>query len=210
MADNNFLLDVIGDLTEKEAKEFFLGDGEKGTWAGIINDPSDPKPVPPGAEEHWPAIYERCGGNIGMLKVLVKAARSGNWDSALENMVARPRATIANAFRPSLLMHRNEPPLWTPDQWKLVLEKITTAPHHAVLRDELVKVLGNGDEQRGDEIFLSLAKYNLLALRPYSTLARDLPPEVFGDRKEEVVTLASAAHLFAAKKELLERKRAAK
>lgn len=35
-----------------------------------------------------------------------------------------------------------EPPLWTAPQWKMVLERITTTPHHAVLRRELEEVVG--------------------------------------------------------------------
>jgi hypothetical protein len=43
-------------------------------------------------------------------------------------------------------------------------------------------------------------------LRPYSTLARDLPREVYGVGEKEVVTLPSPGHTWAAKGELLERK----
>ncbi|KAH7621231.1 hypothetical protein NADE_009277 [Nannochloris sp. 'desiccata'] len=76
-----------------------------------------------------------------------------------------------------------------------------------VLCNELAKNLGKGDEERGDEIILSMVKYKLLALRPYSTLARDLPLEVFGIGEKEVVTLPSPGHVWAAKRELIERKR---
>ena len=76
-----------------------------------------------------------------------------------------------------------------------------------MLRNELAKNLGKGDEERGDEIILSMVKYNLLALRPYSTLARDLPLEVYGVGEEEVVTLASPGHVWAAKRILIKRER---
>lgn len=193
-------------MTEKEAHEFFFGDGDKGTWAGIINNTSSL--LPSVSEVQWTEMYARCGGNIGMLKRCVdKAEDEGNWDDALKHIVQRPRSDIVNAFTPAAMPHRDEPPLWTALQWERVLERITTAPHHAVLMNELMKVLGEGDDGQGKQILLSLVKYNLLALRPYSTLARDLPPEVFGDdRKKEVVTLQSAAHLWEAKEELLERK----
>ncbi len=208
-------MEVLGDLTENEAKEFLLGDGEKGTWAGIINeDPSSP--LPPVSEEQWTEIFARCGGNILLLKSCAQDARSeGNWESALKDLVAMPGSTIVDAFKPSVLMHRNAPPLWTKDQWKMVLEKITAAPHHAVLRDELVAALERSNvwlwpwSKRfdGNAILLSMMEYKLLALRPYSTLARDLPEEVFGDDASEiVVTLPSAAHVFEAKQELLKRK----
>ena len=208
MATNNFEVEVLGDLTEKEAREFVLGGGVNGTWAGIINDPSSPKPVPDGTEEHWPAIYERCGGNIGMLKQCVGAARKlGNWKDALSIVVANSRSAIEQGFTPKVIPKRYEPPDWAKDQWATAVQRLTTAQHHAVLRNELAKELGKGDDQRGDEIILSMVKYNLLALRPYSPLARDLPREVFGDEEEEVVTLPSAGHTWAAKRILLKRKR---
>ena len=208
MSTINFVIKVLGDLTEEEAREFFLGDGVKGTWAGIINDPSSPKPVPSGTEEHWPAIYERCGGNIGMLKQCVIEARAqGNWKDALGTVVANSRSAIEQGFTPKVIPQRDEPPEWTEDHWATVLQRITTAPHHAVLRNELAKELGKGDGKTGKKILLSMFKYNLLALRPYSTLARDLPREVFGDEEEEVVTLPSAGHTWAAKRILLKRKR---
>jgi hypothetical protein len=72
--------------------------------------------------------------------------------------------------------------------------------HHAVLASEIEKELGKGSEKRGSEILLSMVKYNLLALRPPSTLARDLPQEVYGSGKKKttVVTLPLPAHVWAA------------
>jgi hypothetical protein len=77
-----------------------LGDGGKGAWAGIINESSSLKPVPEGAEEYWPGIYARCGGNIGMLKQCVQAARSnGSWVDALDIVVAQSTRSIKQAFK---------------------------------------------------------------------------------------------------------------
>lgn len=207
MAEGNFEIEVIGDLTEEEAREFVLGDGGKGSWAGIINSSSEPYPVPPGAEEHWPAIYERCGGNVGMLKRCVHTARrKESWESALDIVVANSLSTIRQGFKPASIPKRDELPRWTSKQWETVLECITKAPHHAVLRDELEEKLGKRDADSGNEIILSMVKYNLLALRPYSSLARDLPREVYGDGMNEVVTLPSPGDVWAAKQQLLERK----
>lgn len=192
---------------------FVFGDGgkkEEGGWHGIINDPSASKPVLSGAEEHWPAIYERCGGNIGMLARCVEAARKKKtWDAALHSVVATLYSAIKQAFDPTAMPQRDEPPQWTEHQWETVLEVITEAPHHAVLRDDLAKKLGKGDVKAGNRIILSLVRYNLLALRPYSTLARDLPLEVYGDAKEEVVTLPSPGHVWAAKQILLNKRKGA-
>ncbi|KAG7666862.1 hypothetical protein KSW81_000627 [Nannochloris sp. 'desiccata'] len=224
VATNNFRIHVLGDLTEEEAREFVYGTAVGATidplsvaapgvaapvvtWPGIINDPSEPIAVPAGAEEQWQAIYERCGGNIGMLKQCVGAARElGSWKDALDVVVANSRSAIEQGFSPEILPKRDELPEWTEGQWATVLERLTTAPHHSVLRNELEKDVGNGDGKTGKQIILSMVEYNLLALRPYSTLARDLPLEVYGVGEKEVVTLPSPSHVWAAKRELLERK----
>ncbi|KAH7615646.1 hypothetical protein NADE_007554 [Nannochloris sp. 'desiccata'] len=224
VATNNFRIHVLGDLTEEEAREFVYGTAVGATidplsvaapgvaapvvtWPGIINDPSEPIAVPAGAEEQWQAIYERCGGNIGMLKQCVGAARElGSWKDALDVVVANSRSAIEQGFSPEILPKRDELPEWTEGQWATVLERLTTAPHHSVLRNELEKDVGNGDGKTGKQIILSMVEYNLLALRPYSTLARDLPLEVYGVGEKEVMTLPSPSHVWAAKRELLERK----
>ena len=201
MSREKFRVLAIGDLTEEEAREYVYGD--KGTWHGIINDPSALVPVPPGAEEQWPAIYERCGGNIGLLERCVSEARiHENWDDALDGLVTDPLSTVTNAYHPKSIAKLDEPPLWSKDEWETALHCITTAPHHAVLRSEMEKALGTlliDGEITGAEVLLSMVKYNLLTVRPYSTLARDLPREVYGEDKGEVVTLPSPAHVSAAK-----------
>jgi hypothetical protein len=201
-------------LTEAEAQNFFFGDGDKGTWAGIIKVPSSETPVPSGAEEQWPAIYARCGGNIMLLKECVDAARdTGNWIDALDSVVVNPKSTIDNAFDPaSRTVRDGKPPLWTEKQWQRVLELITTAPYSAVLKKELVKGLENSrvwwpwrSSISGEKILLSMVQYCLLAFRPYLTLARDLPREVHGDDLDDVVTLPLPVHVWAAKR-LLKRR----
>ena len=52
-----------------------------------------------------------------------------------------------------------------------------------------------------------MVKYDFLTLRPYSTLARDLPEEVYGKEKTPVVTMPSGLYLCAAKR-LLKRMKA--
>ena len=115
-------------------------------------------------------------------------------------VVAGPRSEIVLGFKPRVyIVKGGEAPLWTKEQWKMVLERITTAPHRAALVSEIKKELGDGDGEKGSEILLSMVKYNLLALRPFTTLARDLPEEVYGDDEEDVVTLPLPAHVWAAK-----------
>jgi hypothetical protein len=204
MTRDRFEVEVLGDLTEEQAYNFVFGDGDgvAGGWPGIINDvPPGTKAAPAGAKEKWPAIYERCGGNIMLLKGCVLEAKLwGNWDVALDEVVANLRSDIVLGFKPRVyIVKGGEAPLWTAQQWRMVLERITTAPHHAVPGSEIEKELaGKGSIGQGANILLSMEKYNLLALRP-STLTRDLPVKVYGDYVEDVVTLPLPAHVCAAK-----------
>lgn len=188
ISEDKLEVEVVGDLTEEEAHKFVYGDGVAGGWPGIIR-------------EQWPAIYERCGGNIGLLQQCVAGAtRWGNWDAGLNAVVTGPLEAVSRGFKPKVyIVKGGEAPLWTKDQWKIVLERITRAPHHAVLASEIEEELGKGCDRGGDEILLSMVKYNLLALRPPSDLARDLPREVYGRNRAAVVTLPLPAHAWAAK-----------
>lgn len=113
-----------------------------------------------------------------------------------------PLEAVVRGFKPEVyIVKGGEAPLWTDDQWKMVLEIITTAPHHAVLASKLEEELEKGSAMKGSKILLSMIKYNLLALRPQSALARDLPQEVYGSGKKKtpLVTLPLPAHVWAAK-----------
>jgi hypothetical protein len=136
-----------------------------------------------------------------MLKDFVAEAKLwGNWDAALNGVVSNLRSEIDLGFEPRrYIVKGGEAPLWTAQQWRMVLERITTAKDLAVLVSEIENELeGKGSIGQGSEILLSMVKYNLLALRP-STLARDLPVKVYGDYVEDVVTLPLPAHVWAAK-----------
>jgi hypothetical protein len=147
-------------------------------------------------------LLTKCLSNTELAQLI------GNWNDALQGVVAGPRSGIVRGFEPEVyIVKGGEAPLWTAQQWKMVLERITTAPHHAVLVSEMKKELERSipwswpwsKRVTGSEILLSMFKYNLLALRPWSVLARDLPREVYGKKKTLVVTLPLPAHVWAAK-----------
>ncbi|KAG7671184.1 hypothetical protein KSW81_003323 [Nannochloris sp. 'desiccata'] len=203
MTEDKFRVKVLGDLTKEEAEKFMYGDGVAGGWRGIVNDSFKTKEDLANAKDQWSEIYQRCGGNIGLLKQCVTEARDlkGDWGSALQEVVAGPLGAVERGFKPEVYIQKGgEDPLWTDVQWKMVLERITTSPQHAVLASAIEEELGKGSEKKGSEILLSIVKYNLLALRPPSTLARDLPQEVYGSGKKKttVVTLPLPAHVWAA------------
>jgi hypothetical protein len=204
MTEDKFRVAVLGDLTEEEAEKFMYGDGVAvGGWRGIVNDSFNTKEELAEAKEQWSEIYQRCGGNIGLLQQCVAEARDlkGDWGSALQGVVAGPLGAVIKGFKPEVYIQKGgEDPLWTDVQWKMVLERITTSPQQAVPASEIEEELGKGSKKKGSEILLSMVKYNLLALRPPSTLARDLPQEVYGSGKKKttVVTLPLPAHVWAA------------
>ncbi|KAG7673870.1 hypothetical protein KSW81_007051 [Nannochloris sp. 'desiccata'] len=200
MTRDKFRVEVLGDLTEEEAEKFVYGDGVEGGWRGIVNDSFNTKEDLANAKDQWSEIYQRCGGNIGLLKQCVAEARDlkGNWGFALQAVVTGPLEEVMQGFKPSVYIQKGgEDPLWTKGQWRMVLECITTSPQHAVLVSEMEEELGEG----GEDILLSMVKYNLLALRPPSTLARDLRQEAYENDGviETVVTLPLPAHVWAAK-----------
>ena len=203
MSEDKFEKEVLGELPEQEARDFVFGDAE-GTWPGLVNNPDyESLPVPSCSEEQWREIYEHCGGNIWLLRQCVKNARGKeNWDGALKRAVAGALSAVGNAAKPGRLPKRDVAPPWNGAQWKKVLELITTAPHHAVLQSTLEKELGKDSKISGELILLSMVKYNLLALRYPSDLARDLPQEVYDNdgAEEPVVTLPLPSYVWAAKK----------
>ena len=211
-------------MTEEEARAYVFGDAD-GTWPGILSDSSvvDKELRASGMKkEQWDEIYKWCGGNILELNACVKEARrKGSWKIALESIAATRLEAVMGGFEPNGLPVLDQAPVWTADQWKLVLQRLTAAKHYAVIRseleDELEEIVTNLQRKSGVDgtaILLSLVNYNLLSLRPPSTLARDLPQDVYGVQREGVmtlrkgvVTLPKAGHVPAATSLLEEMKR---
>ena len=216
LTEKQIKVEVIGDLTEEEAKTFVLGDAGVKTdtgaetetsarkWPGLVHMGPIKDMLPDLPEDLWEKIYARCGGNIGLLEeCVIEAAIESDWEKALTLIVGGPRSAVDKGFEPSVISVRDQPPLWTKDQWKKVLQCILEAKYHAVAVSDLVAALAPNKNEpdgafSGKKVLLSMVKYNLLALRPASDLARDLPLEVYGKGKS-VVTLVSPAHLWAAK-----------
>ena len=207
MTRDKFGRRVLGNLPEDEAKIFLLGNTEdpEDEWPGIINGPNFLSEVPAVSEEQWLEIYNRCGGNIGLLGDCATFAREyGDWNAALDEATGNDFSLIKEAFYPKMISKRDVPPLWTWKHWKLVLERITEADYNAVLLDQLLVnlELSNFQEPGGvqaEDILLSMVKYNLLAIRSPSAFAFDLPRKVFGGTgMQEVVTLPLPSHVWSA------------
>ena len=98
-------------------------------------------------------------------------------------------------------------PACSEDQWREIYDHcggniwlFRVAPHYVVLQSQVEKELDKGSKIGGELILRSMVKYNLLALRCPSDLARDLPLEVYGDIGKPVVTLHLPSYVWAAKK----------
>lgn len=112
--------------------------------------------------------------------------------------------------------------LWTSEDYQIAVGLIAdAAPYYAVpqivMAAELQKDGRLFKQGRGDidglQVLYSMIEYNVLSVRPYSGMAKDIPREVFhrmvkrkkGTEQEgtdSVVVMPSPAHLFAALKNL--------
>ena len=110
----------------------------------------------------------------------------------------------------------SEARLWTSEDYQIAVGLIAdAAPYYAVpqlvMAAELQKDGRLAKRGRGDidglQVLYSMIEYNVLAVRPYSDMAKDIPREVFfrmvkgenGSNEEEedsVVVMPSPAHLF--------------
>ena len=98
------------------------------------------------------------------------------------------------------------PRIWERKHYKAVLRLIAANPYHAVRQDDVEAALekvGIDEHVTADEVLLSMVEFNVLSLRPYSKMAKDIPREAFfkevwGIEEEDiVVTMPSPAHLAA-------------
>jgi hypothetical protein len=100
------------------------------------------------------------------------------------------------------LRRQGAPPARQPPgvaQYRAALRCVARAPHRAVRRSAMIEALNLDGSPRGDEAakaaLRSLVEYSLLALRLFSSWARDLPEEVYGEEPEAVVTMPGPAPL---------------
>ena len=87
---------------------------------------------------------------------------------------------------------------WSAKDYAVVMRAIVSSPHAAVPVQQLDAELGEG----GTVKLKSMNKLNMLLLRSYSPLTRDLDAAAFGPMRKDVYMLPSAAHVLAARMEL--------
>ena len=103
------------------------------------------------------------------------------------------------------------PALWTREHYKAVVARIVDNKYHAIKKKDALTALEGIPFEKGlkatvSQVLLSMVECNVLCLRRYFHLAKDIPREAFGeaglsdDELDEVVTMPSAPHLRAAVK----------
>ncbi|KAG7667029.1 hypothetical protein KSW81_000773 [Nannochloris sp. 'desiccata'] len=159
--------------------------------------------------EDWKKVWSVCGGNIHLLKICVGYAKqSKSWEKGVVKTLLKPQMEVAEALeRPETI----DPPvgsdgsrLWEAKHYKAVLRLIAANPYHAVRQKDAEAALKDvGENVTAAQVLLSMVGFNVLSLRPYTEMAKDIPREAFfkkGRRKEKqdnVVTMPSPAHLAA-------------
>ena len=101
---------------------------------------------------------------------------------------------ITNGLRPAALKDAE----WNAEDFSIVIRSIVDSPHAAVPVQQLDATLGDG----GTVKLKSMNKLNLLLLRAYDPLARDMDAAAFEPDLEDVYTLPSVAHVLAARRKL--------
>ena len=104
-------------------------------------------------------------------------------------------ADISKGLRPEIWKGA----AWSAEDLRAVLRAIASSPHAAVPVEQLETVLGAG----GAAKLASMNQKDLLVLRAFDPLARDIDAAAFGPGLDgDVYTLPSAAHVVAARHEL--------
>ena len=143
----------------------------------------------------WPRVYEICGGNIGLLERCARYAKAtGSWKEGLEEVSNGPKAKVKKGLWPEDFPTQGSrsPPAWTAEDYKTVLREIAFAKEykHAVSYHQLKKMVGK-------KAVKSMVEWNLVAVRPYSSWAKDVPKTVFTDLDDEkLVTMPSPVALY--------------
>ncbi len=107
-----------------------------------------------------------------------------------------------------------EASLWTSEDYQIAVSLIADAsPYYAVSKAVLAAELQKKERLltrgvTGIQVLNSMIEYNVLYVRPYSVMAKDIPRGVFfrmverkkglKEAKDSVVMMPSPAHLFAA------------
>jgi hypothetical protein len=124
--------------------------------------------------------------------------------------LSKPQMAVTKALEfPELIrppVGSDGPRIWEAKHYKAVLRLIASNPYHAVRRKEVRAALdkvGLPENVTAAQVLVSMVEFNVLTLRPYSEMAKDIPREAFFkevwgvEEEDSVVTMPSPAHLAA-------------
>ena len=141
----------------------------------------------------------------------------------------KPQLEVAEALkRPELIdppIGSTGPRIWEAKHYNAVLRLIATNPYHAVRQNDAEAALDKVEKRNvvqvllswvlekvgmrtvenvtAAQVLLSMVEFNVLALRPYSMMAKDIPREAFfkkvgrKEKLDNVVTMPWPEHLAA-------------
>ncbi|KAH7619102.1 hypothetical protein NADE_005949 [Nannochloris sp. 'desiccata'] len=208
--------EVLGDLTSAEAFVYVCGgkvSNRKGAvedWPGLMAQSEETRDLGMTPEE-WKEVWSVCGGNMHLLRICVAyATQYKSWDEGVREILSGPQMAVTKALEyPELIdppIGSAGPRIWEGKHYKAVLRLIAASPYHAVRRKEVHAALENVgilENVTAAQVLLSMVEFNVLSLRPYSKMAKDLPREAFFkdawgiEEQDNVVTMPSPAHLAA-------------
>ena len=130
--------------------------------------------------------------------------------AGLAKTLLKPQMDVVEALEfPELIdppIGSTGPRIWEGKHYKTVLRLIAANPYHAVRRNEVhaaLKDVGIAGNITAAQVLKSMVEFNVLALRPYSKMAQDIPREAFfkkvgrKEKPDNVVSMPSPAHLAA-------------
>lgn len=131
--------------------------------------------------------------------------------AGVAQILSKPQMDVSKALKRPKSIHpppdSTGPRIWEAKHYKAVLRLIAAHPYHAVRQEDAedaLRAVGIAEDVLADEVLLSMVEFNVLSLRPYSTMAHDIPREAFYktewgvEVKDSLVTMRSPAHLAAA------------
>ncbi len=93
---------------------------------------------------------------------------------------------------------------YTSAQFGVAVQALVASSHGAVLRQDLCNELMSRTgvaAAEAREALQAMVRDNILAMRPYSPLARDIDPGAFGSPPSQIVTAPTAVHMYVMRKD---------
>ena len=178
VGNDRFYAFVLGHLSKKEAEEYW---NKEVACNGFYGRPTI----------SFEEIYNVCGGSMFLLTELYQHYVLGGIHPTKSFYIYQARMKLVKAMAPENPFYRDplkSGPRWKEDDLINIVDKLVHAKGDYVYYDDL-------RESFGQHIIDSLIEYNVLHLRPYFALSKDLVPLPIVS--ESIVTAESPIGMFA-------------